>query len=311
MTLLSTRAQEYLAIRRALGHKLTEASQLLPRFVAYLEAAGAETVTVELAVEWATLRPGGGPPCTVWGRRMTVARGFARHLAAVDPRTAVPPAGLLAARGPHRAVPYLYSGTDVAALMGATSSLSSPLRSATHGTLIGLLSVTGMRIGEAIRLDRSDVDWDDGALVVRDSKFGKSRRLPLHASTVEALRGYGRMRDRLCPAPATPAFFASRVGNRLIYSNVLDVFHGLLARTGVGEGSRSGRPRLHDFRHSFAVATLVEWYRQGVDVAARLPWLSTYLGHAWPTSTYWYLSAAPELLHLAAARLDAATEARR
>jgi len=310
MTLLATRAQEYLAIRRALGHKITEAGQLLPRFVAYLEAAGADTVTIELAVEWATLSPGGGPPATVWGRRMTVARGFARHLAAVDPRTAVPPAGLLASRGPHRAVPYLYSGTDVAALMGATASLSSPLRSATHETLIGLLSVTGMRIGEAIRLDRSDVDWDDGALVVRDSKFGKSRRLPVQASTVDALRGYERLRERLCPAPATPAFFASRIGNRLIYSNVLGVFHDLLVRTGVGEGSASRRPRLHDFRHSFAVATLVDWYRQGVDVAARLPWLSTYLGHASPTSTYWYLSAAPELLALAAGRLDAAVEAR-
>ncbi|MCA1656581.1 MAG: tyrosine-type recombinase/integrase, partial [Actinobacteria bacterium] len=296
---------------RALGHKITEAGQLLPSFVAYLDAAGAETVTVELAMAWATLRPDVGPPSTVWGRRMTVARGFARHLAAVDPRTGIPPAGLLAARGSHRAVPYLYSDAEVAVLMGAARSLSSPLRAATHETLVGLLSVTGMRIGEALRLDRADLDWDDGALVVRDSKFGKSRRLPLQASTVEALSGYERLRDRVCPVPATPAFFASRVGNRLIYTNVLAIFHDLLARTGVGEDSRSGRrPRLHDFRHSFAVATLVGWYRQGVDVAARLPWLSTYLGHASPTSTYWYLSAAPELLQLAAARLDPATEAR-
>ena len=302
MSLLAERAAEYLEIRRSLGHHLAEAHRLLPRFVAYLDAAGAETVTVELAVAWATAPPDGAPPSTVWARRMTVARSFARHLSALDPRTGVPPASLFPS-GNHRAVPYLYSAAEVAALMAAARRLPTPLRAATFETLIGLLSVTGMRIGEAIRLDRGDVDWDHAVVVVRHSKFGKSRQLPVHPDTIDALAGYARLRGRHCPAPHLPAFFVTRVGTRLIYTDVLATFHALLARAGIGTPA-GRRPGLHSFRHSFAVKTLLEWYGQGVDVQARLPWLSTYLGHASPSSTYWYLSAAPELLVLAAHRLE-------
>jgi len=209
---LAERAEEYLRVRRALGHKMAEAARLLPRFVAYLDAAAAGTVSVELALAWATEVAGGGPPSTVWGRRMTVARGFARHLAALDPDTGVPPAGLLAPPSGHRAVPYLYSSGDIAALMAGARALASPLRAATHETVIGLLAVTGMRISEAIRLDRGDLDWDEGALVVRDSKFGKSRLLPVRADTLGALADYARRRDCLCPVASTPAFFVTAVG---------------------------------------------------------------------------------------------------
>ena len=303
MSLLAERAAEYLEIRRGLGHHLAEAHRLLPRFVAYLDAAGAETVTVELAVAWATAPPHGAPPSTVWGRRMTVARAFARHLSALDPRTGVPPTGLFGSGNQHRAVPYLYSTAEVAALMAAARGLPTPLRAATFETLIGLLSVTGMRIGEAIRLDRGDVTYDQAVVVVRNSKFGKSRQLPVHTDTLAALAGYARLRDRRCPATPTPAFFVTRVGTRLIYTDVLAVFHALLVRAGIGAPD-GRRPGLHSFRHSFAVSTLLDWYGQGVDVAARLPWLSTYLGHACPSSTYWYLSAAPELMALAARRLE-------
>lgn len=302
MSVLAERAAEYLEIRRVLGHHLAEAHRLLPRFVAYLDAAGAETVTVELAVAWATEPPEGAPPSTVWGRRMTVARAFARHLSALDPRTGVPPAGLFPS-GNRRTVPYLYSAAEVAALMAAARRLPSPLRAATFETLIGLLSVTGMRIGEAIRLDRGDLDCGQSVVVVRNSKFGKSRQLPVHPDTLDALAGYARLRDRHCPAAPTPAFFVTRVGTRLIYTDVLAVFHRLLAQAGIGAPD-GRRPGPHGFRHSFAVRTLLEWYGQDVDVPARLPWLSTYLGHASPSSTYWYLSAAPELMALAARRLE-------
>lgn len=311
MSLIADRAEEYLALRHALGHKIAETGRLLPRFVTYLEAAGSETVTLNLALDWAMAPPGGGPPSTVWGRRMSVARAFSRHLTAFDARTEVPPAGLLAVRADRRVFPYLYSDSDVAALMVAARALTSPLRAATYETLIGLLAVTGMRIGEVLRLDRADLEWNDGALVVRESKFGKSRRLPLQASTIDALALYEDARDALFPTPSTPAFFIARNGNRLIYSNVLGVFHDLLDRTGVGRDALTGRPRLHGFRHSFAVATLLDWYRRGVDVHARMPWLSTYLGHSSPSSTFWYLSAAPELMALAAERLEVAIEARR
>jgi len=307
---LAERAEEYLQLRRALGHKLADAGRLLPRFVAYLDAAGAVTVTVELALAWATEAPGGGPPSTVWGRRMTVARGFARHLLPLHPGTGVPPVGLLAPPAAHRAVPYLYSGTDIAALMAGARALPCPLRAATHETLIGLLAATGMRIGEAIRLDRHDLDWDESAIVVRDSKFGKSRLLPLRQDTVDALAVYAHRRDRLMPAPSAPAFLLSTVGTRLIYSNVLKVFHDLLAGAGLDTGRGGRRPRVHDLRHSFAVHTLLDWYGQDLDVQARLPWLSTYLGHASPSSTYWYLSGAPELMAMAARRLEAAIERR-
>jgi integrase/recombinase XerD len=309
MSAFAEHAEQYLALRRALGHKLDEAHRLLPRYVTYLDETGAETVTVALAMGWATEPSGGGPPSTVWGRRLAVARGFARHLAAFDPRTEVPPLGLLAPTSAHRAVPYLYSDAETAALMRAARQLPCPLRAATHETLIGLLAVTGMRIGEVIRLDRDDIDWEDESLVVRDSKFGKSRRLPLHATTVDALASYACVRDRLRPTPTEPAFFVTRAGTRLIYTDALAVFHRLLDHTGVGRAA-SRRPRPHDYRHSFAVATLLDWYREGLDVQGRMPWLSTYLGHNSPISTYWYLSAAPELMGIAAARLQATMEAR-
>jgi integrase len=188
--------------------------------------------------------------------------------------------------------------------MVAARDLRSALRAATFETLVGLLAVTGVRIGEALRLDRGDVDMDEGVLQIRDTKFGKSREVPLHTSTVESLAVYARRRNRLCPQPVDPAFFVSTVGTRLLYCNVHVTWLNLVRRTGLSPRSASCRPRPHDLRHSFAVRTLLGWYQDGVDVQARMPALSTYLGHVHPANTYWYLSGAPELLSLAAARLD-------
>jgi integrase len=280
----------------------------LPGLVAYLESIGLETITIEAALDWAQL-PDPGPSSTVGVSRMAVARGFARHLAGIDPHTQVPPVGMLTCRR-HRRAPYIYSQAEIVALMAqARLTIRSPLRAATFETLFGLLATTGLRVGEAIRLDNANIDWRDSILTVRDSKFGKSREVALHSSTLEVLAAYARLRDRLQPSCNTPGFFVSTVGSRLIYADVLITFRKLIDAAGIGVQSGI-RPHIHDLRHSFAVHTLVEWYRNGADVQARLPRLATYLGHSEPRSTYWYLSAAPDLLNRAAGRLEAFEEVR-
>lgn len=308
MSGLSQIAEDYLRLRRTLGHKLDEAGRQLPRLVAYLESIGVETITLEAALAWAQ-QPEAGPNTTVWATRMMVARGFARYLAGINPLTQVPPVGILPHRK-HRRVPFIFSHADIASLMAqAQQTIPSPLRAATIETLIGLLAATGMRVGEAIRLNHSDVDWTEGLVVVRASKFGKSREVPLRGSTVEALAAYARRRDRSELAHKASSFFVSIVGTRLIYADVRVTFRKLVDTAGIGAGS-AVRPRIHDLRHSFAVHTLVDWYRNADDVQIYLPRLATYLGHRDPHSTYWYLSAAPELLALAAGRLEASREVR-
>jgi len=298
---------DYLTVRRALGFKLSGYRRDLANFVAYLQAAGAPTVTTELALAWAKL-PGADAHPAYLSRRLSVVRGLARHWQAFDPATEVPPAPLL----PHRscrAVPYLYSAADVAGLMTAARSLTPTLRAATYETLIGSLLVSGARIGELIRLDRDDIDWAEGVLVVRESK-NKSRELPLHPSTLDALEAYARLRDKLCAA-STSSFFVSAAGTRLVYVTVQGTFSRLTRLAGLQPRSQQCRPRLHDARHSFACAVLLDWYQAGANVEAQLPLLSTYLGHSAPSQTYWYLSAVPELLALACERRESQALARR
>lgn len=302
MSPLRGRLKEYLALRRALGFKLIRAARLLPDFVADLEHHHAPTLTTALALAWAQ-QPPAGPPAW-WAQRLSLVRGFARYLQAFDARTEVPPPSLVCAHRP-RAIPYLYSDRDLARLLAAARQLHPRLRAATYSTLIGLLATTGMRVGEAIRLDRQDVAWAPRLLVVRDSKFGKSRELALHDTTIAALRAYATLRDRRLRAQS-PSFFLSTAGTRLIYQNVHRTFFGLVRRAGLTPRAAGGRPRPHDLRHTFAVRTLLGWYQAGLDVEARLPRLSTYLGHVAPSSTYWYLSATPALMALVAQRLERA-----
>ena len=299
MSGLNQAVEDYLTTRRALGFKLERHGRLLPHLVGYLERAGAATVTTELALAWATQSEGHPDESA---KRLSVARGFARYLQTLDSNAEVPAADLLA-RQQRRASPYLYSDADVVALMAATSTLRFPLRSATYRTLIGLLAVTGMRVGEAIGLVRDDLDWSHRRLIIREGKFGASRELPLHPSTIDALEMYAQLRDQWWPQPRSP-FFISMAGTRLIHENVHWTFRRLVRHVGLQPRSASCRPRIHDLRHTFAVNTLIDWYRSDVDVAAWMPRLSAYLGHAAPAWTYWYLSATPELLSLAAARLD-------
>ena len=293
-------AETYLALRRGLGFKLRQHGPMLADFVAYLERAGASTVTTKHALAWA-IQPQDVQPYR-WGQRLCVVRGFARYLAAFDPAAEVPPQDLLS-QSHHRPVPFIYTEAEIAVLLNATDELRPALRAATHRCLFGLLAATGMRISEAIALNRDDVDQDAGVLVIRQTKFNKSRQLPLHRSVVDELRRYAARRDEFCPRPRVPSFFVSTAGSRLIDTCVRHVFVRLVAHVGLLPRFGSGRPRVHDLRHHFAVACLLDWYRAGEDVAARVPLLSAYLGHAGLASTYWYLQATPELLALAAQRL--------
>jgi integrase/recombinase XerD len=309
MTTFSQHVEDYLRLRRSFGYKLDEAARLLPRFAARLDAARAEFVTIDLALAWA-LEPDVPPGSVVPSVRLLVVRGFARYMAGVERRTEIPPTGLIPFRRRRRA-PFIYSDADVAALMQQTHQLlREPLRAATYQTLIGLLAATGVRIGEAIKLDRSDIDWTDGVLIVRESKFNKSRHVPLHDSTLEALERYARRRDELCPSPRHESFFVSLHGTRLRLNVIDKTFRRLCDQARVG-AEAPVPPWAHDLRHTFAVTTLLGWYRDGVDVQARLPVLSTYLGHRNPSYTYYYLSAAPELLAHAAGLLATAREVTR
>jgi integrase/recombinase XerD len=302
MSALERHVDDYLRLRRTLGNDLDEAGRLLHRLAADLDAAGVRHVTTQVAVQW-SLVPKVTAPSSVPATRYTAVRGFARYMAGIDPRTEIPPAGLI--RRPRtRRPPFIYTDEDVLALLEqARRSIPQPLRAATMETLIGLLASTGLRVGEALRLDRADVDWSHGVLHIRCSKFRKSRLVPLSPSTIDALERYARRRDRLHPNPVSESFFISLRGTRVIHECIWKTFRMLCDNTGVGANS-SMRPRIHDLRHRFAVRVLLGWYRDGVDVQPRLSWLATYLGHRDPVSSYWYLSAAPELLAHAARLLD-------
>lgn len=294
--------EDYLALRRALGFRLKTAGRLLDQFVSWLDDRGADTITTENALAWAVLPPGASQ---AWQSiRLSMVRGFAAYLHGTDPSVQVPPPGLIP-RGNDRATPYLYSGAEISAIITAAGALRPAFRAATYQALIGLLAASGVRIGEALSFDRGDLDAGQGILTVRNAKFGKTRLIPLHPSTAAALARYSALRDKHHPRPADPALFLSGAGTRLRHSNVSLTFGKLTARAGLARRSASCRPRIHDIRHSYAVSTVIDWYRDGADVAAMMPRLSTYLGHGDPQHTFWYLSAAPELMALAGDRLHA------
>ncbi len=305
MSHLQKALAEYIELRRSVGFKIDNGARLLPRFVDYLDAQNIDTITCDAALAWAMQPPDNRD---LWAVRLSLVRCFARHMQAFDPRTEVPPIGLLRHRR-RRATPYVYSEEDIERLLEAARGLLHPLLHAwTYSTLIGLLASTGMRRGEIIRLDREDINWEHGLLVVHKTKFGKSRELPLHETTVDALEAYARIRDQSVPFPKSSSFFVSLAGTRLMDHRVHVIFSRLARRIGLKPRSSHCRPRIHDLRHTFAVRTMLDWYRAGTDVESKLPLLSTYLGHFNPSSTYWYMSATPELLSLAAQRFERAWE---
>jgi integrase/recombinase XerD len=304
MNPLQESIQDYLALRRSLGFKLRDAGICLSKFAAFLEARGAAHITTRIALEWVQQSRLAQP--STWAQRLGYVRCFARHHVASDPQTEIPPAGLLPFR-PQRARPYLYSEEEVAHLLSCALELPplDGLRPRTYYCLLGLLSVTGLRIGEAIRLQLDDVNLQDGLLTIRGTKFGKSRLVPIHRSTQEVLAHYRACRDR-CVADCNPSgfFFITSRGHHLDIGDVHRTFYKLSRRVGIRAAGASHGPRLHDFRHRFAVQTLLRWYRCGEDAERRLPVLSTYLGHVHVADTYWYLSACPELMAHAVARLE-------
>jgi integrase/recombinase XerD len=300
--------QDYLALRRSFGYVLAGHDGPLADFARYLERMGLDTVTVEAAVAWAV-----EPKATRLRhfQRLAMVRGFATYLQISDPRCEVPPRALLP-EGRRRVPPHIYSEQEIAKLIRLSRLLRPALRAATIETAIGLLTVTGMRSGELVRLDRADIDLEAGRLKIIATKFNKSRELALHPTTVTALDGYRRTRDLSWPRRATASFFLSSRGNRLSQSSLEQTFAALVDQAGLAPppGSRARRPRLHDIRHTFTVATVLGWYRAGLDVQAHLPALSAQLGHVDPASTYWYLTGVPELLAAASERARASQAAR-
>lgn len=300
MTDLRAAVDSYLAMRRGLGFKLVDAGSLLPDFVGYLHNNGAEHVSTELAVAWAIRPVNAGP--VWWRQRLGIVRGFAEYLRNFDPDTEVSARDLLPARQ-QRIAPYLYSAADIAALMAATGFLNPPLRAATYDTFIGLLSVTGLRLGEVLALNREDLDKKRLLLQVRHAKGG-GRMVPLHETTLLALQQYFDCVDRHFPVPVSPSVFVSIRGTRMNKDSIHATFPALIDKAGLtGRGQRP-RPRIHDLRHSYAVQQLIDWHEQRVDVDARIPLLSAVLGHSDPASTYWYLQAAPELFAIVGKRLE-------
>ena len=298
MSGLQAHVDDYLRVRRALGFKLEQDGRLLGQFVGYLDAAGAATLTRELAIGWARLPE--GVHANQWTKRLRVVRGFAGYMQTIDPATEIPPPNVFPICR-QRATPYLFSQQDVCRLLAETRRLSRPLRAASYEALFGLLAVSGMRIGEAIALGREDVDLDAGLITIRKAKGDRERLVPLHPTATEALRGYACERDRLCPTPRSQAFFLSSAGTPVHANSLRQTFREITTRIGVR--TNGVQPRIHDLRHRFAVQTLIDWQRSGVKIDEHIITLSTYLGHVSPADTYWYLSASPELMALAAERV--------
>ncbi len=305
MNTLQESLQDYIVLRRGLGYKMYEESLMLPRFVEYVNAHQASHITTRLALEWAQ-KPSVQP--AEWARRLCFVRGFARYRSATDAMTEVPPLGLLPYRS-SRATPHLYSDEEIQSLLAAalqlpTASPSTPLRPWVFHCLFGLLSVTGMRISEALDLKIEDVDLEQAILTIRAPKLGRTRLVPIHDSTCAVLSDYLERRSQFFDRPISSFVFVSRCGTRLDGGRVHRAFYILSRSVGLRKQGESKGPRLHDFRHRFAVQVLTRWYLSGEDPARRLPILSTYLGHVCIAETYWYLSSCPELMSQAMARLE-------
>lgn len=303
---MRTHAEKYLALRRSLGRKMHGEGRMLLDFASRMDSAGQLRITVSAALEWAS-EPKTATP-EYWRHRLSVVRGFARHLNTFDPASEIPPLDLIV--GPsRRKPPYVYSSAEIEALVHAAGTITAPLPAASIQALISLIAASGLRLGEALGLDRDQVGLQAAMLTVT-GKNDQARLVPVHPTTVTMLTGYAARRDRLCPDTASPAFFITRTGQRMQQRWVQETFAKLLALASIQAPPGRRRPRIHDLRHTFAVHTLIGWYQAGINVQAHLPVLSTFLGHSSTEATYWYLQAVPELLGLAAQRLEPGNHAR-
>jgi integrase/recombinase XerD len=306
MSTLTQRLDDYLAVRRSLGYDLSSSARVLRGFAAFADRHDTDHITVDLFLRWKAAF--GKANNDTWSARLGMVRVFARWLQGHDPRTEVPPAGLIAGKL-RRGRPYIYSDNEIAAIVTRAGDLKSryDLRGWTCSTVFGLIAVTGLRINEALRLDDDDIDFDAGVITVMRSKNGRARFVPIAASTVEQLRIYRAERIRLL-GTAGSAFFRNDDGRRLrdgaARYNFAIVSQGIGLRA-VQRFYKNGRgPRIHDLRHTFAVRTMIGWYRKGLDPDREMLKLSSYLGHTTPDDTYWYIEAVPELLRLAVERAE-------
>jgi len=293
---------DYLQLRRSLGFHLERDGKALMKFVLFLEQRAALYLTTKLALEWAQEQK--ESQLATRAQRLTYVRGFARYCSAIDSRTEIPPETILPYR-PKRARPHIYTDAQIRNLMLASLKLpGSEWRRQTFYHLIGLLSVTGMRISEAIALQVSDVDLDSSLLKIEKSKFGKSRLIPLHDSTKAVIAKYLHRREQCLAGQTAHHLFFTRTFNRLDQGSIRHVFYELSRTVGIRGQHDSHGPRLHDFRHRFAIKTITNWYELGEDVDRHLPTLSTYLGHSHVADTYWYVAAYPELMEKVVAKIE-------
>jgi integrase len=296
-------AQEYLAFRRKIGFALEASGRTLRSFARYADDVGhGGSVTTSLAVRWATL-PGNRTPSTV-AKKVEAVRQFAKYRLQFDPNTEVPPYGI---GSPYRRrTPHIYSGAELTALLRQARALGSTggLQSQTYVTLFSLLIATGMRVGEAARLTRADVDLGRGVIAINKTKFRKSRLVPLHVSATRALRAYSQICDRDPGANESTAFFIQG-RRRLTVAAVGRTFAALRQKLGWEETSNKVIPRAYDLRHTFTVNRLLRWYKEGANIDEKISALSTYLGHVNVTDTYWYITATPELLAVSGSRFEA------
>jgi integrase len=303
---MTSALDDYLAVRRSFGHALDTTGRVLRRFAAFADAEGAEHITAALFLRWKAHF--GSASDATWAARLGMVHGFATWLYAHDPGTEIPPLGLVPAKA-RRSRPYIYSEAEVAAILAEAARLPSPygLRGWTCATLFGLIAATGLRVSEAVGIDDRHVDLGRALLSVERGKNGRARLLPLADSTTARLQAYRRERDRLL-GPGSGPFFRYEDGRRPTDCNARYQFAQISQRIGLREAqrfSRHGRgPRIHDLRHTFAVRTILDWYRRGLDADREIPKLSAYLGHVKPEHTYWYIEAVPELMQLAAWRAE-------
>lgn len=305
---LRTRVRQYLRERRHLGFELRSMGHALLSFVRYVDQCQhTGYLTVELMADWARLDLAGSNDPRTWARRLKILRPFMRWLRQFEPRTEIPDDAIFGRIG-ERSTPHIYHEQEIVDLLAAARQLSPPLRGATYEALFGLIASTGLRVSEAVSLRNTDVDLKTGMLTIRRTKFAKSRQVPMHPSTVEALRQYRRIRDRLAEVADETHFFigsrGKRLGQELSTRQVDKVFAQLRVQLAWHNRGAHSTPRVHDLRHTFVVRRILAWQAEGKDIDQAMLGLSTYVGHAMVTNTYWYLTAVPELMATAAAMFE-------
>jgi integrase len=308
ITILS-HAENYLSERRRLGFALRSPGYAVRGFARYADSLGhRKALTVEVMADWARRDRDNSNKPAVWARRLKKLRPFVRYLRQFEPDAEIPDDTIFGSTG-QRVAPHIYSDQEIADLLVAARRLAPALRGATYETLFGLIASTGLRVSEAVHLQDSDVDLKSGMLTIRQTKFAKSRQVPLHPSTTEALKRYRTHRNNHIEITDETPFFVGTRGRRwghgLSLRQVRRVFIGLRDKLGWDNRGAHGGPRIHDLRHTFVVRRVMLWHTQGVDIDQAMLALSTYVGHAMITNTYWYLTGVPELMAVAATKFEA------